>query len=1258
MKNIEEFSQIITAIEHASRAELKELALIRHALQQKSRSVSSKNEEISGGIIVRRSLSSKASVEKGTKKNEKSVRDNDINMHENAPRKDRQNKRLKKVNSGHKSDASSDRKIHFNEENLTPEEISRIKRQNNSEKRQIKDQKSKKLRVVGGTNLADIQTPPPRDSEAGSSAQQAGGTAGRDASGRFKSRTESGEASAAQQEKNARRAEQQQQQGFYRSLSSMMKSATEVNSDAIPSGADVAGTAAGGPLWMMGKGMYDISAEVGKNVVSLKNFMQGRTEGNAALKIEPPVTHPPVTAAAKQPPEVGKPKSADGYKSAQQAKAVQVTQEQTKILAANDDRIISGLDDVRDEIKKLAHAPGGKDGGLLDSLIPGRRKRRSRKRSPLTTAAGALDTAGDLLPDGKRKPHGEKPQPKKKGLLTKAMEVLKGGKKVATVAGAGAAAATAATGAAVLASTKAAGEAAAKEGTKAATDTAGKVAAKEGIAVSEKAAAAAAEKTTEKGGLKVAGKVAGKTALKAIPLVGTAISAGMDAYEGFHDTEGQKKAFGLKEDQAVSGRQKGEYTAANVLNMGGLLSGGAGLLAKGASALGMDGAAKALTFNTGDMAKGLDSGLSKVGDVFTSFSTSAVSAYDKLTGTSAEQTKAITDGTEKTVTAINRLGSQLQGGTWGEDGVGAQGKSTADYADVAKNSIGADLNIGGANAKTRSFRNNNFGNLNFVGQEGASLEAKNAKGEARFAKFNTPEEGFRALANQLTSYSEGTSKAAGYKKLNTVEDIIKLYAPQSENDTSNYVDSLSKKLGVKSNQQLDLKDPKVMTQMMRGIATIEGGNPQVTNDFMMNAIGHNENGKWVGGKFSDESLKSVNEARTKQGLAPVAADSLYSAGDKVKVMPGTATPAAPANAAVAPVQAAPAVVVNAPAAPTGSQVAAAAAKSESKDTSATGLTDKLKQGAASAWGGVKNLNQWADGKLQGAAESLGVEGLARNRPTSGLSLPAGDSLPAGLQLAALSPGQIATRSRPAATSGASFGRARTRPNSATSARAVNAATGQVINRAMEADSAPAQPAAARQPASDTGFFDRMMGGAMDGVKAVGSAVMPALGDTFSQTLGGFSGNDMISGVLGQAGITDPGILRAVSPLTSKAGGLLDSGIGSLASAGQSFFGGGSATAPQAALQQPLLSHPAQIPNVTDLGASGVRPMMKGDSAGQDSDMLKELKGMRTQLEALLGVTKKKGEEAPDKVVNTAQPAPRQSSSLSISDPALNELLRD
>ena len=1223
MKNFQELNQIIDAIEIASRDQLTEMALIRQEISKLRPSQHLNNRQETTGVRVTRSLSRQGGEERKEKINNKNDALKDKNRTESKiklPTEINDSLSVKKRRfKGDKSPLEGNK----NKNSVSLDGWRQSKGQLSEEYLPLKGNKKTNLSVTGGVssvrNVRSVRQSK-ADSEVESETNTAGGkTPGRDAGGRFKARTDSAAASAETQEKNARRAEQKQQQGFFRSLGSMLESATETNSDSMSSGADIAGTAAGGPLWMMGKGMYDISAEVGKNVVTLKNFMQGKTEGNAALKMEPPLIHPPVTTEARTPPAIGKPKSADGFKNAQQAKAIQVTQEQTKVIAANDDRIVDALDDVREEVKKLSHTSSKGAGGLMDSLIPGRRKRRGRKRGPLSAAADVADVAGDLLPDGKGKPDASKPKPKpkKKGLLAKAMEVLKGGKKAATVAGA--AATTAAAGATIAA---------------------GSVSGKEVSKAGEKATQTAVEKTTEKGGLKVAGKVAGKTALKAIPLVGTVIGAGMDAYEGYNDTDGQQRAFGVKEGDTISGRQRSEYTTANVLNMGGLVSGASGLLASGASALGMNGIAKSLTFDTGDIAKGLDSGLSKVGDMFSAFSTSASGVYDKLTGTSAEQTKAITDGTTKTVTAINRLGSQLQGGEWGEDGVGTQGKSTADYADVAKNSIGADLNVGGANAKVRSFRNNNFGNLNYVGQEGASLEAKNGKGEARFAKFNTPEEGFRALANQLTSYSEGTSKAAGYQKLNTVQDIIKLYAPESENNTSQYVDSLSKKLGVRGDEQLNLKDPKVMTQMMRGIATIEGGNPQVTNDFMMNAIGHNENGKWVGGKFSDESLKSVNEARAKQGQAPIAADSLYSAGEKVKLTAGAVAPAAALAPISAPVTA-PAVAVPAVAttAPTVSQVAAA--KEADKNKPASGAVEKIKHAGAGAWSQVKALNEWADGKVQGATESLGVAGMSRKRPTSGLSLPAGESLPAGLQLAALSPDQIASRSRPAATSHVSTDSVRARPGSATSDTPITVASTR-------------SPAAAPEA---SGLFDRMLGGARDGVNAVSASIMPAISDTFSQTLGGFSGNDMVSSVLDQAGISDPGILRAISPLTSKAGGWLDSGTETLASAGKSYLSGSSAAHTRPA-QQPLLNHPAQIQNVTDLPRSGMRPMMSSDTSNHDQDMLKELKCMRTQLEALLGVTKKKSDTAPDKVVNTAQPAPRTSSTLSISDPALNDLLQD
>ncbi|MGC0875074.1 hypothetical protein WKG92_19560 [Pantoea agglomerans] len=1224
--------KIIKAIEDASDAELRQLTLIVETLKNFKAGNAQNPAAPTAQVSVKRSLT------KGPKN---------------------PNGEINSEQKGFYSPLQKDKKGGKN----TLDKIERIKSSKNDFKGNKSTLRKDKISVHGGvTAIGPLQKDnnSPEGASKNSPAQSVNSSqisSGRDANGRFTSKNAAASVASNRDRQNAIRAEQKLQQGFFRTLGSMIGDATNNNSDSISSGADLAGTAAGGPLWMMTKGMYDISAEVGKNVITLKDWMNNRTVGNTALKTSPATVYPPVTAKAKQPPALGKPKSADGYRNAQQARAIAVTQEQTKVIAANDDLIVKGLDEVRDEVKKIQHGSSGGSsllpaGGLLDSLIPGRRRRRvksARKRGLMSTAADAIDIADDLMPDARTK-KGEaapkkKPAPKKKGLLGKALEVLKGGGKATAIAGA--TAATAATGAAVA---NTAGEAAA--------DTAGKPAEAAAKKTAEKAAEKATEKTTEKAGLKVAGKVAAKTALKAIPLVGTVLGAGLDAYDGFNDVEGQRAAFGLKQGQAVSGQQKGAYTAANVIDMGGLVSGASGLLAKGASALGMNNVAKSLTFDTGDIAKGMDSGFSKVGDMFSAVTSGASSMYDKFTGTSADQTKAIKEGTDKTVGAINQLGLQLQGGEWGEDGVGSEGKAVADYADVAKNNIGADLNIGGDKAKVRSFRNNNFGNLNFVGQEGASLEATPGSGNARFAKFNTPEEGFRALANQLTSYSEGTSKAAGYKKLNTIDDIISLYAPKSENNTGQYISSLSKKMGVKSDEQLNLKDPKMMTQLMRGIATIEGGNPQVTNEWIQSAIGHNENGKWVGGRLSDESLKAVNEARSKKGEAAISADSLYTAGGKVKLARpgGTAANPAAAAAAVAAAEAGkPVPAMKNPASPQ----AAAIAATQAAGGNAAGVTEKIKGAGSAAWGAVKDLNQKADQMIANGAKAIGVEGMTKNRPTSGLSLPAGATLPAGLQLAALTPDQIAARSTAVSTPEAKFGSASARPASATASVTAQSARRMVFDQSEINKAVPVGSASlAQAEGSGGGLFDRVLGGAMDGIKAVGASVMPAVGDTFSQALGGFSGSDMISGVMQQAGLSDPSLLRAVSPLTSKAGGWLDSGVSSIASTGKSLLSGSSPASIQTVQQPPMLSYPKVIPSVTDLSRSGVRPMMNGDNAKHDPDMLKEMKRLTSLFEEMLGLTKKKGDAAPDKVVNTAQPAPRKSSTVSISDTVLNDILQD
>lgn len=93
-------------------------------------------------------------------------------------------------------------------------------------------------------------------------------------------------------------------------------------------------------------------------------------------------------------------------------------------------------------------------------------------------------------------------------------------------------------------------------------------------------------------------------AAKAVPFLAPALAV-FDAVQGWNDTEGQKDAFGLKDGQEATTGQKSAMSAANLLDMGGLVSGGAGLLGSVLGGMGFEGAQQALTFDTGSMAKGI-----------------------------------------------------------------------------------------------------------------------------------------------------------------------------------------------------------------------------------------------------------------------------------------------------------------------------------------------------------------------------------------------------------------------------------------------------------------------------------------------------------------------------------------------------------------------------------------------------------------------------------------------------------------------------
>lgn len=106
---------------------------------------------------------------------------------------------------------------------------------------------------------------------------------------------------------------------------------------------------------------------------------------------------------------------------------------------------------------------------------------------------------------------------------------------------------------------------------------------------------------------------------------------------------------------------------------------------------------------------------------------------------------------------------------------------------------------------TLADKNNNPGNLRFVGQMGAT------QGEGGFARFETPEAGWQALISQVQlDQSRGL----------TLAQFVNKYAPPNENNTNLYVQQMSTWLGVDPNVPLSKIDA---TTLAENIAKKESG---------------------------------------------------------------------------------------------------------------------------------------------------------------------------------------------------------------------------------------------------------------------------------------------------------------------------------------------------------------------------------------------------------------------------------------------------
>ncbi len=135
---------------------------------------------------------------------------------------------------------------------------------------------------------------------------------------------------------------------------------------------------------------------------------------------------------------------------------------------------------------------------------------------------------------------------------------------------------------------------------------------------------------------------------------------------------------------------------------------------------------------------------------------------------------------------------------------------------------------------TRGERNNNPGNIDYNphnqwhGQLGVEEVPEGQHYAPRFARFDTTENGLRALAKLLLAYYESHS-------CRTVRQIVSRWAPPGENDSGAYIGDVCLALHVQPDDAIDVADPAVLQALTRAIVRHENGRCTVEAATLANA---------------------------------------------------------------------------------------------------------------------------------------------------------------------------------------------------------------------------------------------------------------------------------------------------------------------------------------------------------------------------------------------------------------------------------------
>ncbi|NWD63567.1 structural protein P5 [Pseudomonas sp. IPO3774] len=124
----------------------------------------------------------------------------------------------------------------------------------------------------------------------------------------------------------------------------------------------------------------------------------------------------------------------------------------------------------------------------------------------------------------------------------------------------------------------------------------------------------------------------------------------------------------------------------------------------------------------------------------------------------------------------------------------------------------------------RGVRNNNPGNIDYnprnawQGQLGLEVGVPSP----RFARFDTPENGIRALGKLLINYrGKDGMPGVGGPGIDTVRETITRWAPGNENNTEAYIAAVARRLGVNANDVIDVRKLATLRVMVSSIISHE-----------------------------------------------------------------------------------------------------------------------------------------------------------------------------------------------------------------------------------------------------------------------------------------------------------------------------------------------------------------------------------------------------------------------------------------------------